>query len=252
MVAYRCDGCGKKFDHKSDYTKHIKRKNPCKSGKVDNNDEDIKCTKDTREIHKDTQIGKKNVKNDWKCTYCKKSFTTNSSYNRHMSKFCKVKREQDNAKEDLLQKLIEQMNKQNEHMNKQNEQMNKQNAKIDQMAEIISKLKSENTKYTQKIGVQNNNNTNIGKQQNNNIQINNNIKLLAFGKEDMSHVVEEVYKRILNKGFKSVPTFVQYIHFNRDKPENHNVYISNMQTNYALVYDSGLETQGEGCSAAAG
>ena len=53
----------------------------------------------------------------------------------------------------------------------------------------------------------------------------------------MSHLVDEVYKKILNKGFKSVPTLVEYVHFNKNKPENHNVYISNIQTNYAIVYD---------------
>ena len=66
---------------------------------------------------------------------------------------------------------------------------------------------------------------------------NNNIKLLAFGKEDMTHIVDEVYKKILNKGFKSVPTLVEHVHFNKNKPENHNIYISNIRTNYVLIYD---------------
>ena len=41
----------------------------------------------------------------------------------------------------------------------------------------------------------------------------------------------------MNRGFKSVPTLVEHVHFNKNKPENHNVYISNIQTNYVLVYD---------------
>ena len=53
----------------------------------------------------------------------------------------------------------------------------------------------------------------------------------------MSNLVDDVYKKILNRGFKSVPTLVEYVHFNKNKPENHNVYISNIQTIYALVYD---------------
>ena len=64
-----------------------------------------------------------------------------------------------------------------------------------------------------------------------------NVKLLAFGKEDMTHLVDEVYKKILNKGFKSVPALVEYVHFNKNQPQNHNIYISNMQNNYVLVYD---------------
>jgi len=76
--------------------------------------------------------------------------------------------------------------------------------------------------------------TNIEKQLNLN---NYNFKLLAFGKEDMTHLADEVCKRILNKGFKSVPALVEYVHFNKNKPENHNVYISNMQNNYVLIFD---------------
>jgi len=111
---------------------------------------------------------------------------------------------------------------------------------IKQNNEKINRLETENRMYVQKINKQNNNNINtkIDKQLNqNNILMNNNIKLLAFGKEDMSHLADEVCKKILNKGFKSVPTLVEFVHFNKNKPENHNVYISNIQTNYALVFD---------------
>jgi hypothetical protein len=240
MVSYKCDRCGKSYDHKSEYVRHINRKNPCRSDQFDDQKVINKIQNNTQEIQKETQEGKK-MKKDWICTYCNKKFTTNSSYNRHMLKFCKVKKQQDNAKEDLLQKLIKQMEVQNEELKKE---MRKQNVKMDEMVQIIkqnkeeiSQLKSENKKYVQKIGSQHNNSTNIDQQ---NIQINNNhnnIKQLAFGKEDMSHLVDEVYKKVLNKGFKSVPTLVNFVHFNRNKPQNHNVYISNIQTNYALVYD---------------
>jgi hypothetical protein len=197
-----CIFCKKIFCSKGNLYNHVK-----------------KCTNNDNMISKDLQ-----------CTYCKKEFTLASSLNRHLKDRCKVKKQQDNAKEDLLQKLVDEMKKQSDEMKKQNEKMTG-------MQEEISRLKSENKKYVQKIGAQHNNSTNIDQQ---NIQINNNhlnIKLLAFGKEDMSHLVDEVYKKVLNKGFKSVPTLVNFVHFNRNRPQNHNVYISNIQTNYALVYD---------------
>ena len=108
---------------------------------------------------------------------------------------------------------------------------------IKQNNEKINKLESEKGNTSVQIDKQNITNNIIDKQ---NIQINNNInnvKLLAFGKEDMTHLVDDVYKKILNRGFKSVLTLVEHVHFNKNKPENHNVYISNIQTNYALVYD---------------
>ena len=124
-------------------------------------------------------------------------------------------------------------------MKKNNEEMKKKDDEIKKVVNLeteLQKLKSENKKYVQKIDKQQNNiNTHINKQLNQNIV--NNIKLLAFGKEDIAHLADEVCKKILNKGFKSVPALVEHVHFDRNKPENHNIYISNMQNNYVLVYD---------------
>jgi hypothetical protein len=235
MVSYKCDRCCKLFKQKIDYTRHINRKIPCKSGEEGNNNiakNPVEPAKHPAESAKNlipatlldantSTVSKKNV-----CNYCNRMFTRSDSLNKHLAGRCKVKKQQDSQKEDLLQKLVKEMSEMKEIIKQNNEKINK--------------LETENSKYAQKISGQQNNiiNTqnNIDKQQNN-IQINNSIKLLAFGKEDMSHLADEVYKKILNKGFKSVPTFVHYLHFNKDKPQNHNVYISNMQTNYALVYD---------------
>jgi len=70
----------------------------------------------------------------------------------------------------------------------------------------------------------------------NNITQNNTFNILAFGKEDLSHITDDTYKKIINKGFKSVPALVDAIHFNKDKPENHNIYISNIRDDYILVF----------------
>ena len=41
----------------------------------------------------------------------------------------------------------------------------------------------------------------------------------------------------MNKGFKSIPKLIQAIHFNPEKPENHNVYIPNIKNSYAMVWN---------------
>lgn len=71
----------------------------------------------------------------------------------------------------------------------------------------------------------------------NNINIKNNIKITAFGDEDMNKISDEVYKRILNKGFQSVPQLIKYVHFNDQIPENHNIYISNSRDNTVKIHD---------------
>ena len=142
------------------------------------------------------------------------------------------------------------MGKQNKEMaeikeviKKKDEEIQKNNKHVANLEIKLQKLESEN-KTKIKINKQQIINGNINTQNTIENQLNqqniintNNIKLLAFGKEDMTHIVDELYKKILNRGFKSVPTLVEHVHFNKNKPENHNIYISNIRTNYVLIYD---------------
>ena len=79
----------------------------------------------------------------------------------------------------------------------------------------------------------------IEKQQNNN-QTNIkqlNINLVAHGKEDLRFITTAQIKLILNKGFKSVEDLIKFTHFNRNHPECHNIYISNIKDTYCMIYD---------------
>lgn len=71
----------------------------------------------------------------------------------------------------------------------------------------------------------NSNNTNS-----NNIIINN------YGNEDMSHITEKKLIGIFNQCFMSVPKLIELKHFNKEKPENSNVYISDIKSKYALIH----------------
>ena len=74
----------------------------------------------------------------------------------------------------------------------------------------------------------------------NNISVNNtvnNITINAYGKEDLSHITDKDYKNIFSKCNSAIPMLIELVHFNEDKPENTNVYISNMKSQFAYVYD---------------
>jgi hypothetical protein len=76
----------------------------------------------------------------------------------------------------------------------------------------------------------------------NNIQnitnnITQNIVILPFGDTDVSHLKGRDYQRALNRCVMSIPQLIKDVHFNPDKPENHNIYISNISKNYAMVWD---------------
>ena len=81
-------------------------------------------------------------------------------------------------------------------------------------------------------------NTNVNNTKIDNININvEGFKMVKFGEEDLSSIKDDIYKKILNSGFKSVPNLIQHVHFNPQNPNNQNIYISNMQNTFILVYD---------------
>ena len=67
--------------------------------------------------------------------------------------------------------------------------------------------------------------------------IQNNIKILAYKNTDLSHLTDKDYMYCLNRSNFCVPHLIKKIHFNSKKPENHNIYISNIKNKYIMVYD---------------
>jgi hypothetical protein len=112
-----------------------------------------------------------------------------------------------------MQELVKLLNEKIEKRDRQLEEKNKQ---ID---ELIKKA-----------GI------NIGTQ---NIQqnINQNIKILAYDNTDLSHLKNKDYLKCLKRSNFCIPHLIEKIHFNPDKPENHNIYISNLKNNYVMIYN---------------
>ena len=52
----------------------------------------------------------------------------------------------------------------------------------------------------------------------------------------MDIIPQDIIKQALNYGFKSIPVFTKYLHFNKNNPENHNIYISNLKNKFVMVY----------------
>jgi len=209
-----CDYCNKIFTRKDNLLRHLR----------------LYCNKKKEEILNNMKLDKyimiQSKEEINKCNYCNKIFTRYDSLVKHLENRCKIKKLIDKEKEEIYQQLIKQ--------------------KQDELNLLISQYGKNN-----KINITNDINTNNIKNEintnniineintNNIININNinNIKLVAFGKEDLSFLTDNAYKTILNKGFTAVPEMVKSIHFNKNKPEYHNVYISNMRDSYAMIYD---------------
>jgi len=159
------------------------------------------------------------------CSYCKQSFSRKFCLMRHQADRCKKKLQIEQAKKESIgmeQQMIAEMIIQ-----------------MKEMQQKINELECKNdtaiTGNTIKAVTNSNNNSNS----NNTIQtINNDIKIIAFGKEDLYSLLDdEQAKKYLNHGYQSVYNLIEYMHFNPDKPELHSVYISNMFHPYAHQFD---------------
>ena len=221
MVNYTCPRCGYNTNHKTKYMIHLRRKIICKNINEDDlNKEYIKyginekIKVNPNESSIESKIGFMNPNESKRihfCKYCEKIYSTNSNLCKHLKK-CKEKKKTDEASHHMeeLVKLL------NEKIEKRDRQLEEKNKQID---ELIKKA-----------GI------NIGTQ---NIQqnINQNIKILAYDNTDLSHLKNKDYLKCLKRSNFCIPHLIEKIHFNPEKPENHNIYISNLKNNYVMIYN---------------
>lgn len=72
---------------------------------------------------------------------------------------------------------------------------------------------------------------------NNNLNVDGDVKVVKFGSENLSYISDDLYKHILGRGFRAVGEFIGHSHFNPAHPENHNIYIANLRDDYIILYD---------------
>ena len=65
----------------------------------------------------------------------------------------------------------------------------------------------------------------------------NNYTLLSYRDTDLAHLTQEDYRSCYKQVNHCVKHLIEKVHFNPSKPENMNIYISNMKDKYLMVYD---------------
>jgi predicted RNase H-like nuclease (RuvC/YqgF family) len=204
MSEYKCETCEIIFTNKSHYDYHVTN-GECKQIK-------------------------------FKCKMCGKVFTTNNSMYRHMKHTCKVKKQAEDEKNKIYEKLlhIENNNKILEQSNKKLEQSNKElKATTNKIVNENKKLKQEMKKIKKTNKSDNNGTINNVNNVNNGIVAN--ITLVGYGKEDISKINRNDMLKILQNGYNSTIKLTETLHFNPKYPEYQNIYISNMKDKYAMI-----------------
>lgn len=206
-MSFVCDKCNSEFSTKGNLTKHLNKKIPC--------DE----KKQNQEIKR-------------KCNGCNKIFFSHQSLIYHMDGRCKILNDKNAENADFLKSELQ----------KKDEELKDIKGIITQLKKDVEELrqvKSNSSKDTIVNGTANIQNAEtITNNTINTIQnIHNEIKILAYGKEDLSHITDDVYKKILNRGFQAVINYVEIVHFNKDKPENHNIQIKNWREGLVDIYN---------------
>jgi len=216
MVEHKCNICEFKSLLKANYIRHLNSKkhkrnvnedNVCSYNIIEKNDnqmtqKDPQMTqKDPQMTQKDPQMNEKDC--DIKCEYCKKTFTTYAHKRRHEIHRCNSI----NIKNKIEEKCRKEMD----------EKYKNEIDKLHQKIEILLEKKGNTTNIF-----------NIDKQ----------INLNSYGKEDLSHITSGFKDHLLKIPFVSISKMIEEVHFSDKKPENNNIMLPNKKEKYIKVYEN--------------
>ena len=161
------------------------------------------------------------------CSVCSKTYKTKQGYDRHIEfKRCKVK---DCSVEcSYCNKIFSNKYHRKTHEIKCLQLYN--NIKIKALEEELKIMRTTNP--TQIVNNNTTNNTNNGTI--------NNIIINSFGSEDTSYITNKQIIKAL-KMCKEFPLeMIKITHFNKDKPENHNIYKPNFKDKYVKYFNDNI------------
>ncbi len=144
----------------------------------------------------------------YSCENCHELFTMKSSLTKHKNRCKNLPKDVDTNSFEYLKTIVDKLNKQIEEKDKQMQEKDKQ------INELIKKAGNTTTNTT------------------NNINF-----ILSYNNSSMDHISDSDMYACLRSCVLSVPNLVQKIHFDPNVPENHNIYINNIKTGYAMVYN---------------
>jgi len=215
MSKYFCECCNYDAKVKGNYVKHLKTMKHHKMSQSQ-----PKVNQKSTFSQPKVNLSIENTPTPFSCKYCGKYFKFKQSMYKHIKYTCKQNEDED--LKELARLLNEQLREKNEQLREKNEQIEKMQSRMQKQIE----------KLTNKLKIQNINNGTINNINNNTI----NIQLLNHKDTDYSHLTDKDYMMCIKNCNRCVKTLIEKVHFNKDKPENMNIYISSIKGNYIMVY----------------
>ena len=212
MKKYRCIACNFSTDHRPNFQRHLRtsKHKKCSSNVA-------LCSSDVALCSSNVAFSEENPspKKVYECKYCKKVLQHHTSLSRHIKYSCKQNKDED-LKE--LARLF-------------NEKEKKMNTNDSELVQQMQKMQKQIDKLTNKLQIQN---INKGTVNNTNNTIN--IQLLNHSDTDYSHLTPKDYLTCIKNCNYCVKSLIEKVHFNPEKPENMNIFLSNIKGNYVMVY----------------
>ena len=212
MKVYICKLCNYNSHIKTNFNKHLKTNKHHKNEKNLSSKNGFELIKRPQKDHFETifqeKEPKKRPKKDHFCEYCLKGFVYKTHLYRHQKSYCKIKNNQD------MTELKLQIMKEREMFKNE---LNNQNKEKEKLFSYIEKL-------IEKKGV-----TNINIE-NQTINVNN------YGCEDISHITDGLKVNLLKLPYGMVQKMIEYVHFNKNKPENKNIALTNKKEKLIKVF----------------
>ena len=214
MVNYTCKWCNFSTHIKSHYERHLET------------NKHKQCIQNVSKMYPNVSTMYPNVSKNqntcvekrFVCKYCNKTYKYSQGLSKHVKYTCKKNKDED------LKELVRLLNLKVETM----EQSHKRTQHL--LEKEIEKRGKQLEKLSNKLQI---NNSNI-------ITNNyNNVTLLDYKNTDTSHLTHDDFAKSIYRVNNCVKMLTEKIHYNPKKPENMNIYISNLKNDYVTIYDNG-------------
>ena len=220
MSKYYCFVCDYDAKQKSNYTKHINTKKH--KTRISESHQKSTFSQPKSTFSQPLVNQKSTFSEKFQCKYCDKCFKFKQSMYKHIKYVCKKNKDED------FQELARLLNEKDKQLVLKDKQMDKQLALRDNKMEMMQK---QIDKLTNKLQIQN---INQGIVQNGNNTIN--IQVLNHQDTDYSHLTPTDYISCIKDCNKCVKSLIEKVHFNSNKLENMNIYLSNIKGKYLMIY----------------